>query len=1131
MSLTSCLRKAGDYLSPEDRNAVLDLARANRAAGMGATEAAAKAIDDQLAVVEGLLAEASPVKASPNRQTETPEFKEWFGDSKVVGHDGKPMIVYHGTNTDITAFDIAGADEVGSWFTAPASGLKGLDPGLARRAADGFAGSQTDLYGGADVVMPVYLSIKKPKEFGSYKAFNTWSRSSADGARLREKLISQGFDGMVIRGSTTDTGEFRDDWVAFEAEQIKSAIGNSGAFDATNPDIRASTQRDGTWDAGGPTKMDDFLRVMQDKHIDTKRVVAAIKSKVSDLKEQWDTYLQEELYHGRSAKKTKDFLDFELRPLLQDMQGRGVSMDELQTYLHNRHAEERNNQIAKINDKMPDGGSGIKTADAKAYLSALDPAKQRAFEALAKRVDAIVGSTDTLLVASGLEKQETIDAWQGAYKHYVPLNRTEFEEDPNRGTGQGVSVKGGSSRRAMGSEKEVGNILANVASARERAIVRAEKNRVASALYGLAIKAPNKDFWMPFAPDRMKNQAGIEGELINMGLSPEEAADVMAEPKKRRTDPNTGKVSYAVNPLLRNADNVVSLRVNGEDRFVLFNHKDDRANAMVRALKNLDADQLGRVLSISAKISRYFASVNTQYSPIFGVVNLLRDTQGVLLNLSTTEIADKKVEVLRNAGSALLGIYSDIRAHRKGQQPKSQWAQLYEEFQKEGGQTGYRDQYANPKERSTALEKELKQITEGKAKAAGRAIFDWLSDYNETAENATRLAAYKAAKDKGLSNARAASIAKNITVNFNRKGDIAQQAGALYAFFNASVQGTARMAETLKGPAGKKIIVGGLLLGTLQALLLSASGMGDDEPPEFIKDRNLVLPIGDGKYLTMPLPLGMHILPAVGRHVTEWMMSSGRNTGQHLIAMTGLIADAFNPVGGSGASLQTIAPTPVDWLAALAENKDFAGRQIYNEDRSSLSPTPGFSRAKAAATGFSKAISYYLNLLSGGSEYKPGAISPTPDAIDYLLGQVGGGPAREIGKAASTYAAAKSGEDLPPYKVPLLGRFLGDTTGQAAVAAKFYRALKEVNLHEEELKGRRAHGEGGTVAEYMRENPTAQLVGLANSVDRELAKAKALKKKLIEREAPKESILLAEARITAAMKRFNSRFDQVSAQQ
>jgi hypothetical protein len=115
-------------------------------------------------------------------------------------------------------------------------------------------------------------------------------------------------------------------------------------------------------------------------------------------------------------------------------------------------------------------------------------------------------------------------------------------------------------------------------------------------------------------------------------------------------------------------------------------------------------------------------------------------------------------------------------------------------------------------------------------------VFDLLSDYNQTLEGAMRLAVYKVALDNGLSKQQGGRIAKNISVNFNRKDQIGQQAGALYAFFNASMQGTARMAETLitmdngdigslrLNQAGKRIVTGGLVLGAAQALALAAAG-------------------------------------------------------------------------------------------------------------------------------------------------------------------------------------------------------------------------------------------------------------------------------------------------------------------
>jgi hypothetical protein len=69
---------------------------------------------------------------------------------------------------------------------------------------------------------------------------------------------------------------------------------------------------------------------------------------------------------------------------------------------------------------------------------------------------------------------------------------------------------------------------------------------------------------------------------------------------------------------------------------VFFNTNNERAVRMVTALKNLDGDQLSRVSSFAQKITRYLAAINTQYNPIFGVINFLRDVQGGMIQLTDT---------------------------------------------------------------------------------------------------------------------------------------------------------------------------------------------------------------------------------------------------------------------------------------------------------------------------------------------------------------------------------------------------------------------------------------------------------------------------------------------------------------
>jgi GNAT superfamily N-acetyltransferase len=919
---------------------------------------------------------------------------------------------------------------------------------------------------------------------------NVASRLSRGGYRSSEhfsevdelrKYLAGVLDAYSAGQGNSDIRFSRSPWIEQQPAGAQEATGN-----------RAS------WSADEPGKMDAFIRVLQDKHIDSKRVLTAIRNASGVLADATDVYLQEELFHGRAAKAVHEFLDMELRPLFMDMAARGLKkkedIAEFEKYLHARHAQEANELIAQRNPDMPDGGSGMETAEAQAYLNGLPQDRRRAFEALATRVDEINEKTRQDLIAYGLESEQTVESWRQTFENYVPLHREDM--DGGTGIGQGYSVRGPAGKERTGSKRKVVDILANIAMQRERAIVRGEKNRVANALVGLAKSNPNPEFWKVDRPPMIR--------FLNAHGLVEERPD----------------------PMFKSRENVVVARLPNDDgtiteHAVIFNEHDERAVRMSSALKNLDANDLGEVLGLAAKVTRYLASINTQYNPIFGVVNLVRDTQGAMLNLSTTAIAGKQADVMKHTILALRGIYIDARAARHGEQPRSAWAQLWEEFQREGGQTGFRDMFRTSKDRAEAIERELIAVSEGKAKQVWRAVFDWLSDYNTAMENAVRLAAYKVATESGMTKQRAASLAKNLTVNFNRRGQVGTQAGALYAFFNASVQGTARMLETLNGPAGRKILMGGVMLGSMQALLLAAAGFDDGEPPEFVRERSLILPIGDKKYLTLPMPLGLHIIPNLGRIGTEFALSGFKKPGDRLVQLVNVFAEAFNPVGNAGLSLQTIAPSAIDPIAALAENRDWTGKPIAREDFSKLNPSPGFTRAKDTASAFSKATAKALNMLSGGTNYKPGIFSPTPDQIDYLIGQVTGGLGREAMKAEQTVTSLITGEELPTYKVPLLGRFYGDSTGQASQGNAFYTNLREINAHEAEIKGRQKAGEG--VADYIRANPDAQLIRNANYVERQVGALRRQRRDLIEKGAAKEKVKAMDERITMLMRSFNER--------
>lgn len=922
------------------------------------------------------------------------------------------------------------------------------------------------------------------------------------------------------------------------------------------------------WSAGksklaeltSPESISALVYNFQNKYVDLKNLQDRIKQIGGTLTDLNDAYLGEEMYHGKVMKKTADFLDDELRPMLQQLFNNGIKKEDFESFLHARHAPEANRALAERNptQAMIDAGkqaaendlkvlrvqlqkaqaqnsatksieqaiekaqaekakwsgaqafqgteeerlslSGMSDAEASRVIASIPAGKRQAMNSAAEKVDAIQAKTLAELEKYGLMDKASLDAWRKEYQHYIPLHRDEAHPDStSHPIGQGFSVKGDAAKRRTGSNEKVTNILGHIAMQREAAITRGEKNSVSKRLWLQASQNPDKDFWVVDRPPMLKT-----------------------------IDQRTGFVRSQVDPTYKNKPNVLMVRIAGRDAAIVFNEHNPEAVRLAEALKNLDGQDLDVVERTIGKVTRWFSAVNTQYNPVFGIINLLRDGQSGILNLTSTALGDKKWPVSKHIPAAIKAIYQMER----GKQASNQvMGALWSEFQNVGGQTGYRDLYASPDDRVKALDKELKSLERGNLSKRLHAVADWLSDYNTVMENGVRLAAYKVAIDQGMSKERAASLAKNLTVNFNRKGAKAAKLGSFYAFFNASVQGTERLAKTMSGPAGRKILIGGIALGVLQQVLgalFMAGDDGDDEwdkIPDFVKERSLIIPIGGGQFVSIPMPLGFNVLPNIGRLFTEWAMGGkDKPTGKQIGKLMNIVIGSFNPLGGSDA-IDTLSPTVSDPVIAMLRNKDWTGKPIYREDMSGLDPTPGFTRTKDSATPWSKGISYVVNWASGGTDYQPGAWSPTPDQIDYVIGQVTGGVGREIGKVAQTAAAPFSGDELPVHKVPLLGRLVGSTNGPSGQSEKFYENIRELNGIEREIKGRIKNGKD--IDSYMDSEPKTSLVGAGNAAEGSVRKLRE-QRRMLTKEGDLSGAKEMDGMISVIMKGLNAEMKNAS---
>jgi hypothetical protein len=888
------------------------------------------------------------------------------------------------------------------------------------------------------------------------------------------------------------------------------------------------------------TRKDEVIIALVDKNYNLSQAQKAIEDRVGTIKDEINTYRKEALSHGRAESREKDFYTKETTPIYQEMKAKNISDKALTEYLVMRHAKEANELIARRNpnnQSLQDNGVGVTYKEREEYFKNLNPERKKAFESIAAKVDSILKNTRDILEKGGVIDAEERKGWEDTFEFYVPTRR---EESDFLMPSSGYRRVGDFAKSRVGSSREVVDVLSNIVINRLIAINRVEKERIGRAFYGMTLMHPNPEYFMAVSPDAVKNKDVLINEIRNQfGMSQTEAeqlvGSVVSEPTRRYYNKETGEVNTVTDVQAKYRDYVLPVKLNGKDRFVFANPKNPRAVQMVQSLRGLDVDQLTGLWAMSAPITRWFAAVNTQYNLIFGAWNFMRDIQGAQLKLTATDIADKKLEVLNGTFKAIPEIYKALRERSEGNDFSDKSDGSWSDFILHGGKVGYRDQFQNLKDTTNLVEKELAKLDRNNLTKATYKTLDWISNVNDVMENSTRLSAYRAALNKykaehkgpitarDLENMkdRAADIAKNLTVNFNRKGTWGAKAGSIYAFFNASVQGTVNLAQTLRGPAGKLIMSGGIAIGIAQALALAMAGFDEDEPAEFIKQKNLVFPTGDGDYVMWPMPFGFNVFPNIGRLMVEGLIKTtkGKDASEKLYDTITMLANSFNPLGGAGL-WQMITPTALDPLAALAENRDSFGRPISRESRGT-SPKPGYTLSRDPSPSISQYLSEFINDISFGNKDKRGWVSPTADQIDYLAGQVTGGVGREVMRVGKYAANLAEGKETPESQVPLKGKVVGSITSPQAISQRFYSNVKTMSEHEDAIKGRISRRE--STSQYLRENPEASLWRRANTLENDISKLNTRRRELVKKEAPYAEIKKIDDQKTRMMKEFNDR--------
>lgn len=780
--------------------------------------------------------------------------------------------------------------------------------------------------------------------------------------------------------------------------------------------------------------IDNLRTVLQDRMLPVLRIQARVERALGRaIKDEENPYLSEELFHGRTGARLDDLMSKHVDPLFSAMRAANVSPDELETFLYARHAPERNARIAKINPEFGSdllgekaAGSGMTDEEAAAIMDAVDESGKRdVLESLAAKVDALNEFALQTRVDAGLLSADEADMWRRTYEHYVPLRGRPGESDDTAGhmnRQSGFSVRGKESRRAFGRKSRATDILPYSIMQAEEAIVRAEQNEVAEALHNLVEAAPDRTFWQINKVNRVP--------VFNKG---------------------SGLVSYRTETRIaaEDAPYTVVAKRGGTEYRITFNRDNPAAVRVASAMRNLNSQQFRFVVATFGAINRLQSAMITRFAPNFIVTNAFRDLQTAGINLAGTNLKGLEHKVMKDYPAALV-------AATKGEfgKGKGEWAKWYREFKLEGGHVAFNDLSD-----ITTLRKKVEHAV-GQAQRARlgirsmlKAALDVVDNMNGGVENALRLATYKNAVQLGATPKQAASLAKNVTVNFNRKGTAGPLINSLYLFFNASVQGNVRIMQAMKSKKVRRILMASVILGFLMQLLnhrLSDKDKdGDlfyDKIPEYEKEHNFIFmyPGAKDHPIKIPMPWGYNSFPNMGRMFAR--LVEGERPSTAVSDWLWSIVDSFNPLGGAENIVRTIAPSAFDPVVDLYTNRDYAGRPIMPDQKDPGQQVPNSQRYWKSVAPYDKWITDRLNELTGGDSVRPGAIDVSPEVLSYLQTTILGGVgtfAKQLLAMGSKAIANDPENKIEASDIPFANRVIANKPAWYDKSA-FYSRLAQV---------------------------------------------------------------------------------------
>ena len=682
---------------------------------------------------------------------------------------------------------------------------------------------------------------------------------------------------------------------------------------------------------------------------------------------------------------------------------------------------------------------------------------------------------------AGMMSKDTYQYVRDMYSHYIPLRgwdgTTADQVWDYIGGGKGAFNQ--TLKTANGRTSIADDPIAYIENMAESGILLNNKNWVKQHLMLLAQNHPTSlltlsKAWYVKSTDVNGNEEWIPAtpQITSQMNSSQVKAAIDAFEQKMEQMAQTGDATQKRDGLniaypqthSEEREHEVRVMKDGEEYVIYVNGDPQLAQAMnnTRAHRVREI-QSGKLDRAAAWLGRKMAAAYTSLSPLFIPSNYFRDLTMTLASTAIREdgrynyLLRKNLATSWNLGSMLMDYQNGKLREKVSSGNATPKEQMFYDFMMNGGETGFVSSL-DVEDLKKKFKNDLKDLDRWKANPVkvGHTIMDGIEFLNRAIENSNRFAIYMTSIQYGRSIDEAVNDAKDVTLNFNRKGTGEygwQMVRNLYLFINPAVQSLQTLGALVKHHPFKFTAVtaswlaSGVLVPIINAALMSLCGGDDDKDKywQFTKwDRrnNLIMWVPfTHEFVKIPLAQEFRAFYGVGDMIASKMMGgelAEESWSQYAEDMLGQVVDMLplDPTGYDGNIAVSLMPNAIRPVFELAFNVDFTGKPLF-KDSEYNKYDPNFTKAYVGTPDWLVRISKMVNSI--GNDYpdvQQNAIDAfgdprynlnNPAVVDHILSSYLGGAYTMGSQVLGVLTKALNDpKEIKMADIPLVSKFVSN---------------------------------------------------------------------------------------------------------